>query len=88
MELLARRHARFSYHDPLVPVLQASRRYDFGLRSVPLTAEALAAADVALIATDHSGIDYDLVVRHSRLVVDTRNATREIRSGREKIVLA
>ena len=88
MELLARKHAEFTYHDPFVPVLQASRRYDFRLRSVPLTAESLAAADAVLIATDHSAFDYDFIVEHARLVVDTRNATRNVRSGREKIVLA
>ncbi len=88
MDLLARKHAQLSYHDPFVPVLRPSRRYDFQLRSVPLTAEGLAAADAVLIATDHSMIDYEFVVHHSRLVVDTRNATRNVREGREKIVLA
>lgn len=88
MELLDRKHAQFTYHDPFVPTLQASRRYDFQLSSVPLTPESLAAADAVLIATDHSAVDYDLVVRHSRLVVDTRNATRNVREGRDRIVLA
>jgi UDP-N-acetyl-D-glucosamine dehydrogenase len=88
MELLERKRAKFTYHDPFVPVLQRSRRYDFGLKSVPLTAERLAEADAVLIATDHTGIDYDLIVRHSRLVVDTRNATRDVREGRERVVLA
>ena len=88
MELLERKRAKFTYHDPFVPVLQRSRRYDFGLKSVPLTAERLAEADAVLIATDHTGIDYDLIVRHSRLVVDTRNATRNVQEGRERVVLA
>jgi UDP-N-acetyl-D-glucosamine dehydrogenase len=88
MELLARKHAAFTYHDPYVPRLQAGRRYDFKLQSVALTPETLAAADAVLIATDHSQFDYPLIVRHSRLVVDTRNATRNVREGREKIVLA
>jgi len=88
MELLARKHAQISYHDPFVPVLQAGRRHDFGLRSIPLTAAALAEADAVLIATDHSTVDYDFVVRHARLVVDSRNATRTVREGRDKIVLA
>jgi UDP-N-acetyl-D-glucosamine dehydrogenase len=88
MELLDRKRAQLSYHDPFVPTLQPSRRYDFRLSSVPLTAETLAAADAVLIATDHSAIDYDLVVRHSRLVVDTRNATRNVREGRDRIILA
>ena len=88
MELLTRKQAQFSYHDPFIPALQRSRRYDFQLRSVPLTAEALGAADAVLIATDHSLFDYEFIVRHSRLVVDTRNATRAVRTGRDKIVLA
>jgi UDP-N-acetyl-D-glucosamine dehydrogenase len=88
IELLARKQAQLTYHDPFVPVLRPSRRYDFRLRSVPLTAEGLSAADAVLIATDHSAIDYQFVVRHSRLVVDTRNATRNVGEGREKIVLA
>jgi len=88
MELLQRKQARLMYHDPYVPVLKRSRRYDFGLRSVPLTAGKLAAADAAVIVTDHSCFDYELIVRASRLVIDTRNATRAVRVGREKIVYA
>jgi UDP-N-acetyl-D-glucosamine dehydrogenase len=88
MEILRRKHAHFTYHDPYVPLLRASRRYDFGLSSVPLTPEALAAADAVLIVTDHSVFDYDAIVASSRLVVDTRNATCHVRAGREKIVRA
>jgi UDP-N-acetyl-D-glucosamine dehydrogenase len=88
MELLARKQAQFTYHDPYVPVLRPSRRYDFQLRSVPLTPASLAAADAVLIATDHSVFDYEHIVQHSRLVIDTRNATHNVREGREKIVRA
>ena len=55
------------------------------MESTPLTAEFLAAQDCVLIATDHSSYDYEFIVRHSRLVVDTRNATRNVKEGREKI---
>ncbi len=88
LELLQRKHAELSYHDPFVPVLKAGRRHDFGLQSVALTPDAVAAADVVVIATDHSSVDYDFVVRHATLVVDSRNATRNVSAGREKIVLA
>jgi UDP-N-acetyl-D-glucosamine dehydrogenase len=88
MELLGRKQAQFAYHDPFVPVLKRSRRYDFQLESRALTAAELRAADAVLIATDHSAFDYEFIVRESRLVVDTRNATRGVREGREKIVLA
>jgi UDP-N-acetyl-D-glucosamine dehydrogenase len=88
MQLLVKKKATVAYHDPYVPVLKSSRRYDFRLQSVPLDDNSLAAADVVLIATDHSGFDYDQIVRSSRLVVDTRNATKAVLNHREKIVLA
>lgn len=88
LELLERKHAQLSYHDPYVPTLKPGRRHDFRLSSVALTAETVAAADAVLIATDHTTVDYDFVVQHARLVVDARNATRNVRHGREKIVLA
>ncbi len=55
------------------------------MASQPLEPEFLAAQDCVLIATDHSAYDYDFIVRHSRLVIDTRNATRNVVEGRENI---
>jgi len=81
--------ALVSYNDPFVPKLPRMRRHAaLEMESQPLTAEWLAAQDCVLIATDHSQYDYELVVRHAPLVVDTRNATRHVRQGREKIVKA
>lgn len=88
MEILAARGAVLSYHDPYVPVLRRSRRYDFGLQSTPLAAAALAGVDAVLIVTDHSGVDYEAVVRHAPLVVDTRNATRSVGGDRANVVRA
>ena len=45
----------------------------------------LAKADLVVIVTDHSDYDFDMVVRNSRLVLDTRNATRSVRVGRSKV---
>jgi UDP-N-acetyl-D-glucosamine dehydrogenase len=88
MSLLAQRGAVVAYHDPHVPRLGKSRHYRFDLESTPLTAEALSGADAVLIVTDHSTVDYEFVVRHASVVVDTRNATRDVREGREKVVKA
>jgi UDP-N-acetyl-D-glucosamine dehydrogenase len=88
LSLLAERGAEVAYHDPHVPRLGRSRRYRFDLESTPLTAETLRTVDAVLIVTDHSSIDYDVVVRHAPLVVDSRNATRHLAHGREKIVRA
>ena len=55
------------------------------LSSTELTPQFLAAQDCVLIATDHSAFDYGFIVQHSRLVLDTRNATKNVAQGREKI---
>jgi UDP-N-acetyl-D-glucosamine dehydrogenase len=91
IEILESRGAQVSYNDPYVPSLRAKRLRHYGtfaLDSVPLTEERLAAADCVLVATDHGAYDYDWVVAHASLVVDTRNATRAVREGRDKIVKA
>jgi len=72
MSLLMERGARVDYSDPHVPVFPRMRKYAFEAESVPLSAEVLAGYDVVLIATDHDAFDYDLVLRHAKLVVDTR----------------
>jgi len=86
MELLRARGAEVQYNDPYFPRLPRTRRYDFGLASVPLTAESLSMFHAVLIATDHSSYDYENIVKHSALVVDTRHATARVQHHREKIV--
>jgi len=88
MELLKQRGAVISYNDPHIPCLPRTRHYHMPLESSPLTPEFLAAQDCVLIVTDHSAYDYDFIVRHAPLVVDTRNATRSVRGGREKVCKA
>jgi len=87
IELLKESGAHVDYHDPFFPSLHRTRKYDFRLSAVEPTAEALASYDAVLIATDHSSYDYTAIVRNSRLVVDTRNATKQVKEHREKIVL-
>jgi len=64
-----------AYHDPHIPELPRTRDWPGlpHLRSVPLTAEALAAQDAVLVVTDHRAVDYRLVAAHAPLVLDTRN---------------
>lgn len=86
MELLLQRGADLTYNDPHVPRLPKMRHHNLPvMESQELTADFLAAQDCVLIATDHSAYDYDHIVKHSRLVVDTRNAAIGVVEGREKI---
>ena len=88
VELLRSWNMQVSYHDPYIPLFPAGRHGDLGLSSIELTPEALREADAVLVLTDHSCIDYQEVVRHAKVVVDTRNATKNVTEGREKIVRA
>ena len=86
MKLLQEHGAVVDYHDPYFSSLHKMRDYDFKLSAVEPTAAALQSYDAVLISTEHSSYDYDFIVRHARLVVDTRNATHAVKEQREKIV--
>ena len=82
IELLKQRGAIVSYNDPFFPYVGRGRHYDLNMQGVSL--DDLSQYDCVLIVTDHSDYDYARIVRESKLIVDTRNATKGIRS--EKIV--
>ena len=89
MEILQNQGAILSYSDPYISHLHKMRHYDFSLMSsVSLTEEVLKNQDVAVITTDHTNFDYQWIVDNAPLVVDTRNATRNVKRGRDKIVRA
>jgi UDP-N-acetyl-D-glucosamine dehydrogenase len=75
VELLEKRGAAVSYHDPHVPAVPVTREHRNlgGRESVPLSSAVIARHDAVLIATDHDAIDYKLVADNSRLILDTRN---------------
>ena len=74
LEKLTRKGAQLTYHDPHVPELPW---HYGGLQSVPLTAETLAGVDCAVLLTDHSQLDRELLAQHTPLLLDTRNALKE-----------
>ncbi len=82
LRLLDEKGADVRYHDPYVPELALEGRT---WKSVEPTDEELAGADLVVILTDHSALDYARVVARAQRVYDTRNATRNVREGREKI---
>jgi UDP-N-acetyl-D-glucosamine dehydrogenase len=72
MELLVKKGARVEYSDPHVPHFPKMREHRFDLKSVPVTADNLAAFDACLLATDHDAFDYPLIQKHAKLIVDSR----------------
>lgn len=86
IELLRQQGAKITYHDPYIPVVEPHGGSTLHMESVPLTDDVLTGADAVLILTDHTTVDYERVVGKAKLVVDTRNATKEVRENRAKIV--
>jgi UDP-N-acetyl-D-glucosamine dehydrogenase len=80
IELLQKEGAKVSYNDPYFPEVGRGRKYDLQMKCAPL--HDLGQYDCVLIVTDHSDYDYEQIVRESNLVVDTRNATRGIKSSK------
>ncbi len=78
IELLQNRGANVSYNDPYFPSVGRGRKYDLNMTCAPL--DRLEQYDCVMIVTDHSDYDYQRIVRESKLVVDTRNATEGIDS--------
>ena len=88
IEILESRGAAADYHDPFIPVIGPSRQHGelAGRRSVGL--ERAGEYDMTLIVTDHDGIDWEALVAAAPLVIDTRNATRDVKANRDRIVKA
>jgi len=79
IELLQRDGAQVSYNDPYFPFIGKGRKYQLQMKCAPL--DDIDKYDCVLIATDHSDYDYSWIAEQAALVVDTRNATKGIRSN-------
>jgi UDP-N-acetyl-D-glucosamine dehydrogenase len=90
IELLEARGAKVDYHDPFIPVIPMTREHAelAGRKSVALTPAALARYAAVLIATDHDDLDYETIVQHAKIVVDTRNACQKAGVQSDNIIKA
>jgi len=88
IKLLREKGAKVDYNDPHIPKAPRTREHDLRMTSKKLTAQSLAGYDVVLISTDHSAYDYQFIVDHAQLVIDTRNATKDVKAPKGKIVKA
>jgi UDP-N-acetyl-D-glucosamine dehydrogenase len=93
MELLLKDGALLEYHDPYVSEVTAGmgifsrRSHEVRLQSVKLTDDAIREADCVVIAVAHSTYDFERIVSHAKLVVDTVNATKRVEGSHDKVVL-
>lgn len=74
IEILERKKASVSYFDPYISSLKVKEK---AYQSVKLSVDTLKSADLVIILTDHSNVDYKLVLNYSRAILDTRKAVKE-----------
>jgi UDP-N-acetyl-D-glucosamine dehydrogenase len=80
--------AEVDYNDPHVPATHKMRRHDLNRVSVALSPQSLANYDAVLIATNHSVYDWQMIANHTKLIIDTRDAMRNVTGRRDHIVQA
>jgi len=77
MELLRSRHTHVEYYDPIIPYLDIG---NLGMKSVELNPKTLLAFDCVVIATDHTQIDYSLILKYAKLIFDIKNVYKNIKA--------
>jgi UDP-N-acetyl-D-glucosamine dehydrogenase len=88
IEKLEHLGAAVDYHDPHVAKTHKMRHHDLQMQSIELSPANLKNYDCVLIATHHSAYDWQTVADNSQLIVDTRNALRNVKGKRDHIVSA
>ncbi|MBL8003958.1 MAG: nucleotide sugar dehydrogenase [Candidatus Kapabacteria bacterium] len=74
-----------TYHDPYIPTTKIGETIYTSTKSI--TPELLSSANVVVITTDHSVFDYEMIVKHSKVVLDTRNACKHIKDATNVVLL-
>ena len=87
IELIKAKGAAVDYHDPYISVIPPLRRYRLNMKSIQLNRKNIVKYDCVVIATDHTVYDYCWLVKHSKMIVDTRNATRDFKQLRGKKII-
>lgn len=87
MKLLAEQGAEVAYYDPYVPVIKPTREYPqfAGRKSVDWNRTTIERFDIALIATNHSSVNYHELAEWARCIVDTRNAMAPFNGASSKV---
>jgi UDP-N-acetyl-D-glucosamine dehydrogenase len=83
MRMLIEKGANLSYNDPFVTTLKMNGNT---LKSVELTSANIESQDCIIILTDHNNYDFRRIIAESKLVVDTRNATKDLHEFKDKII--
>ena len=78
MDILKKNNINFKYHDPLIKKIPKLRNYSFNLDSINLTKKNIKKFDFAIILTNHTKINYNMLLQYSKVIFDTRNSFKKI----------
>ena len=84
INMLIEKEAKLQYHDPLVPSFKID---GLKLDSIDLTKENISSSDCVVIVTDHTTLDYKLIVDNAKLILDARNVLKDFRKNKNIITL-
>ncbi len=85
IDLLIKEGVDVSYYDPYIPVLPKTRKYELNLESIDIEELKDGEYDAGIIITNHSCIDYQYLLKKTRIMIDTRNALNQKGNKSEKI---
>lgn len=89
LSLLKKKHAEIYYNDPFVEEICSHKKYpELALKSQPLNYNKFSYYDAVIIVTDHSEYDWEKIVAHSQLVIDTKNVTSSVHGTKENVIKA
>ena len=74
IEIYREKGAVVDYSDPFIPILPKTRKYNYLMKSIKLTADKLKSYDMVVLSTDHTSFDYNFIAANSRIIIDSRNA--------------
>jgi UDP-N-acetyl-D-glucosamine dehydrogenase len=77
IKIFEEKNANVNYNDPFIPYYKVNERI---YKSIPLTKEILRKQDCVIISTAHNCYDYSLIVKESKLIIDTRNALKQYKN--------
>lgn len=80
---LQKKGHKVDYHDPYIPYLEINGIH---LKNVALHKKVLSEAAAVVVLTDHSNIDYKFIAGNSKLIIDTRNAVKNINQKKGRII--
>jgi UDP-N-acetyl-D-glucosamine dehydrogenase len=83
MRMLSEKGADLTYNDPYVPMLRLGKNT---LESIELSQEAIGKQDCVIILTDHSEYDFKQITATAQLLIDTRNATKDLHAFTNHII--